>query len=75
MNKKDDVILEFMKATIEKVNTCLSSLYALQKIMIEKGIITQEQLLQALNESKSMPKYDLGKRTLDQMLDETRKNL
>jgi hypothetical protein len=75
MTKKEhDVILEFMRVTIEKVNACLSNLYVLQKIIIEKRIISEQELIQKLNDSKALPRQNLGKKTLEEMLNELNKN-
>lgn len=75
MTKKEhDVILEFMRVTIEKVNACLSNLYVLQKIIIEKRIISEQELVQRLNDSKALPRQNLGKKTLEEMLNELNKN-
>ena len=71
MKKKEhDVLLTFMQETIEKVNLCLSSIYTVQKLIIEKGLITKEELIQRIEDDKKKPISDLGKKILNEMAKE-----
>lgn len=67
-NKQNDIFLVFMQETIEKVNRCLSSLYTIHKLLIEKGLITEKNLINRLNEDKDKPIHDLGKKVLNEMI-------
>jgi len=69
ISKDQKVLLKFMEATIEKVNICFSNLYAIEKVLIEKGIVTEKELLSRLKESKDLPKRLLGARTLKEMIE------
>lgn len=74
MNKRisgnrDEVILRFMESTIEKVNLALSGLYAVEKILIEKKIVPEGELLERLNDAKALPKRLVGVKTLQEMID------
>lgn len=71
MNKQQtDVILRFMQETIEKVNVCLAGMYTLQKLLIEKKIISEEELIAKLNDDKKKPLRDTGKNILENMVQE-----
>jgi len=68
VSSKDSVLLKFMERTIQNINTCLAGQYTLYKILIEKRIITEEELLHRIKQDKNLPTLKLGKNTLKEML-------
>lgn len=67
-NKESEILLKFMELTINKVNSTNASLYALQKALIEKNIITESRLLELQKESVKKPQINLGIETLKSMV-------
>jgi hypothetical protein len=63
-----ELMLRFMEATIEKVNICLSSIYALEVLLIEKGLVTQDDMIHRIQDSKTLPQTKIGKQILDEMI-------
>jgi len=57
-----------MERTIQNINTCLAGQYTLYKILIEKGVITEDELLHRIKQDKNLPTLKLGKNTLKEML-------
>lgn len=68
MQKNQELMLKFMESTIEKVNMCLSGIYAIEVALIEKGLITQEEMIARLKEAKNLPVTNVGKQVLEQMM-------
>lgn len=64
----DQVILKFMEKTIENINTLLAGQHAMYKILVEKGIVTESELLSKLRDSKKLPDRKRGMEALDEML-------
>jgi len=67
-SSQDSVILKFMERAIENINTCLAGQYTLYKLLIERGLITETNLISRLKEDKNLPKIKLGSNTLKDML-------
>ena len=57
-----------MKVTIEKVNRCLSDSYALQKLLIEKDVVSEENLKIRLKDAQSLPQVITGRKVLEEMI-------
>lgn len=68
LSSHDAVVLRFMEKTIENVNTLLAGQYTLFKFMIEKGIISEKDLISKLKEDRSIPNRKMGIQTLKEML-------
>lgn len=68
VSSKDSVLLKFMERTIQNINTCLAGQYTLYKILIEKRIITEEELIYRIKQDKNLPTLKLGKNTLKEIL-------
>jgi hypothetical protein len=68
MTKDQKVILEFMKATVERVNRCMSDTYAIQKLLIEKNIISEKDLNSRLKDAQSLPQAITGRKVLEDMI-------
>lgn len=71
-DNRDDLLLRFMETTIEKVNTALSGLYALEKLLIEKNIVSEPELKQRLKDAKTLPNRLVGVSTLREMVENYR---
>lgn len=68
VSSRDSVLLKFMERTIQNINTCLAGQYTLYKILIEKGVITEDELLHQIKQDKNLPTLKLGIDTLKEML-------
>jgi len=68
LSSKDTVLLKFMERAIENINTCLAGQYTLYQILIEKGIITEAELISKIKEDKNLPTRKLGIAVLKDML-------
>lgn len=68
ISPKESMILRFMERTIENINTCLAGQYTLYKILIEKKIVTEQELLSRIKEDKNLPQRKLGIQVLEDML-------
>ena len=68
-NRQERVVLQFMESTIEKVNTALAGLYAVEKILIEKKIISESALIERLKDARALPERMLGIATLKEMVE------
>jgi hypothetical protein len=69
MKKDHEIILEFMRVTVEKVNRCLSDSYAIQKLLVEKGIVSEEDIKIRLKDAQSLPQVIIGKKALEEMIE------
>jgi len=65
---RDRVLLNFMEKTIDNINTCLAGQYTLYKILIEKGLISEADLLSKLKDDKNLPLRKKGILALNDML-------
>lgn len=74
LTSQEKTLLKFMESTIQKVTQCMSGLYTIQNIMIEKGIITKNELRKRLKEDQDRPKRALGIETLEKMIKEYNNN-
>lgn len=70
LTSKEEILLKFMESTIQKVTQCMSGLYTLQNIMIEKGVITKNDLKKRLKDDQDKPKRIVGIKVLEEMINE-----
>jgi hypothetical protein len=49
-SRKDTIMLKFIEKTIENINTCLAGQYTLYRLLIEKGLITEDELISRIDE-------------------------
>lgn len=68
LSPKESMIIRFMEKTIENINTCLAGQYTLYKILIEKKVVTEKELLARIKEDKNLPQRKLGIQVLEEML-------
>lgn len=69
-DKEEKVLLKFMEMTISRINLTRATLHSLQTILIEKGIATEKELQESLNESLKQPQLLLGAKTLEAIVGE-----
>ncbi len=67
--KQESVLLKFMETTIERVNEALAGLYAIEKILVEKNIISEGALIAQLKDAKTLPNRLVGIATLKEMIE------
>lgn len=65
---RDDLLLKFMQTTIKKINDNSASIYALEKMLIEKGTLDKKKLITEIADSKRLPQQQVGKKVLAEML-------
>lgn len=68
LSGKESMILRFMEKAISNINTCLAGQYTLYKVLIEKGVVTEQELLSRIKEDKNLPQLKLGIQVLEEML-------
>jgi hypothetical protein len=64
---ESDVFLKFMEATIKRVTSVMATNYAIQKILIQKGTVTKDELLFEIKEANQHPTIIRGKKALAEM--------
>jgi hypothetical protein len=62
------MMLKFMERAIENINTCLAGQYTLYRVLIEKGLVTEAELISRIREDKNLPQRKLGIEALKDML-------
>jgi hypothetical protein len=73
MNDKKDIILKFMEVAIDRINTNSATIYALGQAMLQKEVVTQEELVTLINDSKKLPEQKTGEKVLMEMIEQFRK--
>lgn len=68
---EEDLLLKFMGTTISKVNTCLANIYAIETVLIEKGITSKNEMLSRIIDAKKLPQTKLGRSVLSEMIQDT----
>ena len=68
MIMNDALVLKFMETTIDKVNRALVNSYAVQQILIQKGIATENELINKIKEAEQLPNRIIGIETLQDMI-------
>jgi hypothetical protein len=68
LTSKDTMMLKFMERAIDNINTCLAGQYTLYKVLIEKGLVTEAELISRIREDKNLPQRKLGIEALKEML-------
>lgn len=67
-SSKDSMMLKFMERAIENINTCLAGQYTLYKLLIERGVISEADLISRIKQDRNLPQLKLGINTLKDML-------
>jgi len=68
LKTEQDVLLAFMEASIKRVNDCLCRVYTIESILVEKGLISKEELLGRVQEARRLPQTNVGRSILKEML-------
>lgn len=63
------VLLKFMEKTIDRVNTVLIHVHALEQMVLQKGLVTETELLRIIQDAKNLPDRLIGMETLKEMLE------
>ena len=54
---KDELLFKFMQTTIKKINDNSATIYALEKLLIENGIVDKKELISEIANSKRLPEH------------------
>ena len=68
LTSKEKLLLKFMEMTIERINTCLVNLHAVQELLIKKGVCSQDEIKAAVSDARNLPETKVGKQVLDEMI-------
>jgi len=74
-NSQDKLLLKFMQSAIERINRSLANVYAVQQILIEKGIVTQSEMISKIHEAEELPERKVGMNVLQDMINEFNSNI
>jgi len=66
-SSESNVLLKFMEATIKRVTSVMATNYAIQKILLQKGMVTKEELLSEIKEANQHPTIIRGREALTEM--------
>lgn len=66
-HSESDVLLKFMEATIRRVTSVMATNYAIQKILLKKGAVTKDELLDEIREANQHPTIIRGREALTEM--------
>jgi hypothetical protein len=75
MTSQEALILKFMQTIVEKVNRSLANDYAVQQVLIKKGIVTKEEMISEIHDAQNLPDRKIGIQVLNQMLNDYNKHL
>jgi len=70
MKNSTDINLRFMQVAIERINTNSATIYAIEQTLIEKGIVTQNELVSKIAEAKNLPEQKVGEKILKEMVEQ-----
>lgn len=59
-----------MQVAIERINTNSATIYAIEQTLIEKGIVTQNELVSKIAEAKNLPEQKVGEKILKEMVEQ-----
>jgi hypothetical protein len=68
--KQDDLLIKFMKVAIDKINRSLANNYAIEQVLIEKGIVTQKEMIEKIHDAENLPERKVGTEVLQQMMED-----
>jgi hypothetical protein len=73
MKDKNEITLKFMEVAIDRINTNSATIYAIEQALIEKGVITQNELVSKIAEAKNLPEQKVGEKILKEMVEQFKK--
>jgi hypothetical protein len=68
MSTDNEIILKFMETSIDKINRALANIYAIQQVLIKKGLVTQQELVLEISDAKTWPDRKVGIIVLNEMM-------
>lgn len=68
LTPKEKLLLKFMETTIERINTCLINIHAVQEILIKKGVCSLDEIKASVNDARNLPETKIGKKVLEEMI-------
>jgi hypothetical protein len=69
----NDLLLKFMESSIVKINRCLAHIHAIEQLLIDKDIVTLEELKARIHDSEELPERKVGVKVLNDMIDDYKK--
>ena len=67
---EEKLFLRFMETTIRMVNSCMARIYMLEKLVVEKGIMSKTELKKLTIEAENHPKHIQNTKVLEEMVKE-----
>lgn len=67
------LFFDFMTAITNRLNRALATNYAIQQILISKGIVSKDQLVDALHEAEQLSERKIGAEALQEMINDFNK--
>lgn len=72
---EEKILLRFMKMTIERTNSCMARMYALEMLLIKKGYVRSvKELKDLVTEAEELPIHKENLKMLDDMIREFNEN-
>lgn len=71
----EDLFFRFMKVAIERIDICMATDYAIQKLLIEKNILSEEEMIKRVEDAKTLPERLTGMSILNDMIDNLNKGV
>ena len=68
--KNDALLKKFMEVVLSRMSDALASIHAIEKILLERGIVSYPELKQAIEDAKNLPEQLTNQSTLNQMIKE-----
>ncbi len=68
MTSSEKMQLRFMESAIERINLCLMHIHALESLSIKKGLFTEKELADEVNDARMLPQTSVGKKALLDMI-------
>jgi replicative superfamily II helicase len=67
-SQENSLLTKFMEAAIKRIDRSSANIYAIQQILIEKGIATQEEIISKNHDAENLPERKIGEKVLQDML-------
>lgn len=68
MTRKEKMQIRFMENTMSRINSCLIYTYALQSLLIKKGIFNEDELRSEIEDARKLPATATGRSVLKAMI-------
>jgi hypothetical protein len=67
-SQEKKIFFDFMTAITNRLNRALATNYAIQQILIQKGIVSIDQMKETVREAEQLPERKLGSEMLNEMI-------